>query len=83
MENPGRHFTSPPFLCHHLSAYPAAPDARIAPANADQTAIKLVLRYLGPVTLSANLTYRQLLDQVNRFAAALHALGVREATGLR
>jgi len=45
---------------------------------ADQTAIKLVLRYLGPVTLGANLTYRQLLDQVNRFAAALHALGVRK-----
>ncbi len=45
---------------------------------ADQPAIKLVLRYLGPVTLGANLTYRQLLDQVNRFAAALHALGVRK-----
>ncbi len=44
----------------------------------DQPAIKLVLRYLGPVTLGASLTYSQLLDQVNRFAAALYALGVRK-----
>lgn len=44
----------------------------------DQTALKLVLRYLGPVTLGATLSYRQLLDQVNRFAAALTALGVRK-----
>lgn len=45
---------------------------------AGQAAIKLVLRYLGPVTLGATLTYDQLLDQVNRFAAALYALGVRK-----
>ncbi len=43
-----------------------------------QTALKLVLRYLGPVTLGATLSYRRLLDQVNRFAAALAALGVRK-----
>ncbi len=41
-------------------------------------ATKLVLRYLGPVTLGGELTYAQLLDQVNRFAAALYALGVRK-----
>ena len=44
----------------------------------DQTAINLVLRYLGPLTLGATLTYRQLMDQVNRFAAALPALGVKK-----
>ena len=44
----------------------------------DQTALKLILRYLGPVTLGATLTYRQLLDQVNRFAAALASLGVKK-----
>jgi long-chain acyl-CoA synthetase len=40
-------------------------------------ATRLVLRYLGPIALGGDLTYAQLLDQVNRFAAALHALGVR------
>ncbi len=44
----------------------------------DQLAIKLVLRYLGPITLGGQLTYRQLMDQVNRFAAAMAALGVRK-----
>jgi long-chain acyl-CoA synthetase len=44
----------------------------------DQTAVKLVLRYLGPLRLGGTMTYRQLSEQVNRFAAALHALGVRK-----
>ena len=44
----------------------------------EKTALKLVLRYLGPVRLGATMTYRQLLEDVNRFAAALHALGVRK-----
>lgn len=43
-----------------------------------QTALKFVLRYLGPFTIGATLTYRQLDDQINRFAAALYALGVRK-----
>ena len=45
---------------------------------ASRVATKLILRYLGPVTLGGELTYAQLLAQVNRFAAALHSLGVRK-----
>jgi len=37
-----------------------------------------VLRYAGPVALTGSLNYSQLTDQVTRFAAALHALGVRK-----
>ena len=33
---------------------------------------------MGPLTMGATLTYRQLLDQVDRFAAALAALGVKQ-----
>jgi long-chain acyl-CoA synthetase len=44
----------------------------------DRPATHLVLRYLGPLTLGGRLSYRQLLDQVNRFAAALTALGVKK-----
>jgi long-chain acyl-CoA synthetase len=43
----------------------------------DNPAIHLVLRYLGPLKLGARLTYRQLMSEVDRFAAALTALGVR------
>lgn len=45
----------------------------------DKVAVKMVLRYL-PLGLSihASLTYRQLLDEVNRFAAGLHQLGVKK-----
>ena len=42
------------------------------------TATTLILRYLGPLRLGGSMTYRQLMDNVNRFAAALHALGVRK-----
>ena len=45
---------------------------------ADRPAIHLVLRYLGPLTLGARLTYGQLSAEVDRFASALHALGVRK-----
>jgi long-chain acyl-CoA synthetase len=41
-------------------------------------ALHLVLRYLGPVTLGAKLNYRELMAQVNGFASALVALGVRK-----
>jgi len=44
----------------------------------DRPALHLVLRYLGPISLGARLSYRELLNEVNRFAAALHALGVRK-----
>lgn len=44
----------------------------------DQPALKLILRYVGPLTLGGMLTYRHLNDQANRFAAALAALGVRK-----
>ncbi|MGC8779311.1 MAG: long-chain-fatty-acid--CoA ligase [Anaerolineae bacterium] len=44
----------------------------------DRPATKLVMRYLGPFAMGGELTYAQLLDQVNRCAAALHALGVRK-----
>jgi long-chain acyl-CoA synthetase len=45
---------------------------------ANRVATKLILRYLGPLTLGGELTYTQLLTEVNRFAAALHSLGVRK-----
>ncbi|MCU0509892.1 MAG: long-chain fatty acid--CoA ligase [Anaerolineae bacterium] len=51
---------------------------RTAEKYPDKTAVKLVLRYLGPVLLGGTMTYRHLLENVNRFAAALHALGVRK-----
>ncbi len=51
---------------------------RTAQKYPDKTAVKLVLRYLGPVLLGGTMTYRQLLENVNRFAASLHALGVRK-----
>jgi len=44
----------------------------------DHTAARLILRYMGPLRLGGTMTYRQLMDNVNRFAAALHALGVRK-----
>ena len=44
----------------------------------DRPALHLVLRYLGPITLGARMTYRQLMNEVDRFAAALAALGVRK-----
>jgi long-chain acyl-CoA synthetase len=44
----------------------------------DQNALNLVLRHLGPLSIGARLSYRQLMDQVNRFASALAALGVRK-----
>lgn len=66
----------------HQIEYPRLPLYRLLDESAskypDQTAVKLILRYLGPITLGTKLTYRQLSDQVNRFAAALAALGVRK-----
>lgn len=77
-----------PWLAHyekevpHTIAYPRIPLHRMLEDSVqkypDQPATQLVLRYLGPLTLGGTLTYRQLLDQVNRFAAALAALGVKK-----
>lgn len=77
-----------PWLAHyekevpHTIAYPQIPLHQLLEDSArkypDQVAAQLVLRYLGPLTLGGKLTYRQLLDQVNRFAAALAALGVKK-----
>ena len=77
-----------PWLAHYEKDvpytidYPRIPLHRTLEDSAakypDQTAIKLVLRYMGPLTIGATLTYRQLQDQVNRFAAALAALGVKK-----
>jgi long-chain acyl-CoA synthetase len=47
-------------------------------ANSDKLALSLILRYLGPISVGGGLTYRQLEDQVNRFAAALASLGVHQ-----
>jgi long-chain acyl-CoA synthetase len=44
----------------------------------DRTALHLVLRYVGPLSIGARLSYKQVMDQVNRFASALAALGVRK-----
>jgi len=77
-----------PWLAHyekdvpHTIDYPKIPLHRTLEDSAanypDQIAIKLVLRYLGPLTMGATLTYRQLMDRVNRFASALAALGVKK-----
>ena len=77
-----------PWLAHYDQGVPAsivypriplfqmlADSARKHP---DRPALKLVMRYLGPFALGGELTYAQLFDQVNRCAAALHALGVRK-----
>ena len=66
---------------HHLT-YPQIPIFQMLEDSAhkypDHPAIQLVLRYLGPVTIGARLTYRQLQAEVDHFAAAMHALGVRK-----
>ncbi len=77
-----------PWLAHyekdvpHTIDYPPIPLHQMLEDSArkypDRPAAKLILRYLGPITLGATLNYRQLQDQVNRFAAALAALGVHK-----
>jgi long-chain acyl-CoA synthetase len=77
-----------PWLAHYEKEVPRTIDYPKIPLHGtledsarkypDRTAIKLVLRYMGPLTMGARLTYRQLLDQVDRFAAALAALGVKK-----
>lgn len=77
-----------PWLAHyekdvpHTIDYPPIPLHQMLEDSArkypDRPAAKLILRYLGPITLGATLNYRQLQGQVNRFAAALAALGVHK-----
>lgn len=77
-----------PWLAHYDDSVPASLDypqvtlpqvlENSARRYPDQTALNLVLRYLGPTSIGARLSYRQLMDQVNRFASALAALGVRK-----
>ncbi len=77
-----------PWLAHYEQAVPHSltyPQITLQQTLADtaarfpdHTAITLVLRYLGPIRLGGQLTYRQLQAEVKRFAAALHALGVRK-----
>ncbi len=43
-----------------------------------QPALRLILRYLGPLSIGGRMSYRQLGAEVDRCAAALHALGVRK-----
>ena len=42
-----------------------------ATSNSKRPALNLVLRYMGPLKVGARLNYGQLLEQVNRLAAAL------------
>lgn len=67
----------------HTLKYPPIPLHQMLDESAgrfpDQTAVKMVLRYLPlGLTVGASLTYAELLDKVNRLAAALHDLGVRK-----
>jgi long-chain acyl-CoA synthetase len=77
-----------PWLAHYDDGVPASIDYPRIPLvqtledsarrYADRTALHLVLRHAGPFTIGARLSYGQVMDQVNRFASALAALGVRK-----
>jgi len=80
MEKPWLAFYEPEVP--HTIDYPTMPLHQMLEDSArkypDHIAAKLILRYLGPLRMGGTMTYRQLLDNVNRFAAALHAFGVRK-----
>jgi long-chain acyl-CoA synthetase len=65
--------TVPPLTLYDL----LAEAVRAAP---DKVAVRLVLSYLlgGQLRVGGSMTYRELLRSVDRFAAALHRLGVRK-----
>ena len=77
-----------PWLAHYESAvpptltYPAITLSQTLEDSVrkfpDHCAAKLVLRYVGDNSLGVSLSYRELADEVDHFAAALHALGVRK-----
>jgi long-chain acyl-CoA synthetase len=68
----------------HTLVYPTTPLTSLlddaAAKNPTNTALNFVLKYVagGRVTLGGKLTYRQLKEAVDRFATALHTLGVRK-----
>jgi long-chain acyl-CoA synthetase len=76
-----------PWLAHYDDGVPASLDyldvtlpqilADSARRYPDQCALNLVLRHIGPLSVSARLSYAQLVDQVDRCASALAGLGVR------
>ena len=80
MEKPWLAFYEP--QVPHTIDYPKMPLHQMLEDSARKypnlTATTLILRYMGPLRLGGGMTYRQLMDNVNRFAAALHALGVRK-----
>jgi long-chain acyl-CoA synthetase len=75
-----------PWLAHYENEVPRTIDYPRIPLHQtleesarkypSQPAVRLILRYLGPIRMGALLSYQQLMDQVDRFAAALAALGV-------
>lgn len=78
-----------PWLKHYEDGVPATltyPNIALYQMLADATAqygsqdaVKMILRYLpAGLTIGAKFTYTELKDKVDRFAAALHALGVRK-----
>lgn len=67
----------------HNISYPSYPLHQMlvnsAAAYGNRPAVKMVLRYLpAGIAIGAELSYQQLDDAVNRFASALHDLGVRK-----
>jgi long-chain acyl-CoA synthetase len=78
-----------PWLAHYEDGVPATLDYPSIPLHqmlqdsagkyADNTAVKMVLRYLpGGLIIGAHMTYRELHSAVDRLATALHELGVRK-----
>jgi long-chain acyl-CoA synthetase len=77
-----------PWLAHYEAAVPSTIDyAQISLGDTlddtvlkypDNPATKLILRYMGPASVGGTLTYRQLAQEVDRFAAALSSLGVKK-----
>jgi long-chain acyl-CoA synthetase len=76
-----------PWLAHYEPAVPASltyPSTTLHQSLddtmrrfPDKPAVKLILKYIGPNSLGGQMTYRQLGQEIDRCAAALHALGVK------
>ncbi len=49
----------------------------------DRPAVRLVLSYAGAQAVGGQLSYRELAEEVERFAAALRSFGVKRATASR
>ena len=68
-----------PWLAHYENEVPRTIDYPRIPLHQtledtarkypNQPAVRLILRYLGPIKMGALLSYQQLMDQVDRFAA--------------